>query len=292
MRIVTLEEGMTIVEKGIAKATMIMDGYPSYELFTSEEYMMVYHCVYTMCVQHPPHDYSQQLYERFKRALEETICAKVLPSLMDKNSTPLLIQLLHMWAKYKAMTKCLRGFFTYLDRHYSNNFRNGTIELSLNDLSVQCFHDLIREDRDEKATDRDLLNNVSNFLVEIERGNRLYYDDFEKAILEDAAIFYSQLASEWLFRYSSADYILKAKWCLDAEKERAIHYLYLVTLEKLLKVVHWQMVVQAESKLIEKQKAENNSGSATFQELLLQCANLSLGEGTSASRSQECNMLE
>lgn len=42
MRIVTLEEGMTIVEKGITKAKMIMDGYPSYELFTSEEYMMVY----------------------------------------------------------------------------------------------------------------------------------------------------------------------------------------------------------------------------------------------------------
>lgn len=71
------------------------------------------------------------------------LCPQVLPSLMDKNSTPLLIQLLHMWAKYKAMTKCLRGFFTYLDRHYSNNFRNGTIELSLNDLSVQCFHDLV-----------------------------------------------------------------------------------------------------------------------------------------------------
>lgn len=77
------------------------------------------------------------------------------------------------------------------------------------ELNITCFSLQIRGDRDEKATDRDLLNNVSNFLVEIERGNRHYYDDFEKAILEDAAIFYSQLASEWLFCYSSADYILK-----------------------------------------------------------------------------------
>lgn len=41
-RPITLEEGMSILEEGIVRAKMILDGYPSSALFTAEEYMKFY----------------------------------------------------------------------------------------------------------------------------------------------------------------------------------------------------------------------------------------------------------
>lgn len=37
-----LEEGLSILEEGIVKAKMILDGYPTSALFTAEEYMKFY----------------------------------------------------------------------------------------------------------------------------------------------------------------------------------------------------------------------------------------------------------
>ncbi|KAK3041989.1 hypothetical protein RJ639_002297 [Escallonia herrerae] len=273
-RIITLEEGMNKLEEGIGKARMILDGYPTNALFNAEDYN---NCVYYMCVQHPPHDYSLQLYERFKRALEESISlkhssllviapklqayqfealTKVLPSLMDKNGAPLLTELLHMWAKYKVMVKCLGGFFLYLDRH----FADGKSAAPLRDVSVVCFHDLvfvkfydkcrdcaidlISEDRAEKTIDRGLLKNISSFFMEIGgQGNTSYYESFEKAIIADVSIYYSSLASEWLFRYSCTDYIWKAEWCLNQVNARASQFLYQTSVEKLLQVLSSSLVL-------------------------------------------------
>ncbi|KAK2976045.1 hypothetical protein RJ640_024773, partial [Escallonia rubra] len=207
-------------------------------------------------LKHPPHDYSLQLYERFKRALEESISLKVLPSLMDKNGAPLLTELLHMWAKYKVMVKCLGGFFLYLDRH----FTDGKSAAPLRDVSVVCFHDLvfvkfydkcrdaaidlISEDRAEKMIDRGLLKNISSFFMEIGgQGNTSYYESFEKAIIADVSIYYSSLASEWLFRYSFTDYIRKAEWCLNQENARASQFLYQTSVEKLLQVLSSSLVL-------------------------------------------------
>ncbi|CAL5339584.1 unnamed protein product [Camellia sinensis] len=284
-RRISLEEGLGILEEGIVKAKMILDGYPTNALFTAAEYM--------------------------------NISSKVLPSLQDKNDASLLIELTNMWAKYKVMAKCLGGFFLYLDRHEK-------IDASLNDASVRCFHDLvfnahyhkfhdaaillINQDRSKNSIDRDLLNNAMAFFVEIGGGkNTNYYDNLEKAILADAANYYSRLASEWLARNSSVDYIKKAEWCLDNELQRVSQYLHQTTVKKLLQVVQWHLMDQTASQLIEKQKLENvdattyqewNSHSLVSQwnvlspklELLSGCANMNLGDETSASPSQQCPM--
>ncbi|KAK3012837.1 hypothetical protein RJ639_008616 [Escallonia herrerae] len=180
----------------------------------------------------------------------------VLPSLMDKNGAPLLTELLHMWAKYKVMVKCLGGFFLYLDRH----FADGKSAAPLRDVSVVCFHDLvfvkfydkcrdaaidlISQDRAEEMIDRGLLKNISSFFMEIGgQGNTSYYESFEKAIIADVSIYYSSLASEWLFRYSCTDYIRKAEWCLNQENARASQYLYQTSVEKLLQVLSSSLVL-------------------------------------------------
>ncbi|KAM4108310.1 hypothetical protein ACB094_03G036100 [Castanea mollissima] len=138
-QIVMLDDGLRILEEGIVKAKHILIGHPPKTLFSGEDYMKFYNCVYTMCSQRQPYDYSGQLYERYKMALEESIPSVVLPSLNDKHDAYLLIELLQMWKNYKVMTKCLLGLFMYLDHHFV-----GTRSIpSLNDLAILCFHDLV-----------------------------------------------------------------------------------------------------------------------------------------------------
>ena len=46
-----------------------------------------------MCTQKPPHDYSQQLYERYREAFNEYITTKVLPALREKQGEYMLKEL-------------------------------------------------------------------------------------------------------------------------------------------------------------------------------------------------------
>ncbi|GMY21656.1 cullin-1-like isoform X2 [Fagus crenata] len=297
-RIVMLDEGLRILEEGIVKAKHILIGHPPKTLFSGEDYMKFYNCVYTMCSQRQPYDYSGQLYERYKTALEESIVSVVLPSLNDKREAYLLIELLQMWANYKAMTKCLSGFFLYLDHHFVGR-RNIP---SLNDLAILCFRNLvfsklygsfreaafslINQERNGKQVQQDLLKNVLNFFMEIGDGKIDCYEMFEQSMLEDAASYYSQLASELLCCMSYTDYIQKVVWLLIQEKERAGQYLKQASLEKLLEIVKWKLMGETAQVLIEKQKAESRD-TTTYQDLLSKYADMSLGEGSSMSLSKQ-----
>ncbi|XP_027157089.1 cullin-1-like isoform X2 [Coffea eugenioides] len=244
--VVTLEEGMRRLEVGISKAKLILDGYPPKALFTSEEYMKYYDCVYSMCTQQPPNDYSAELLQRFKGALEESLLLKVLPSLYDKDGAPLLVELLRMWTNYKAMTKCLGVFFLYLDRQcaYRKN------DAPLQDLATFHFHDLICKHIHQRMFSA-------------------------AASLVDTANFYSRLASQWLLCYSSTDYVLKVEQCINEEKARAHRFLCPPSVEKVLWTVHSQLIDQTANRLIEKRRAENQD-LTTYQELLSRCADMSI----------------
>ncbi|KAG6646010.1 hypothetical protein CIPAW_08G163700 [Carya illinoinensis] len=221
-QVVMLDEGLRILEEGIVKAKNILIGHPPKALFSSEDYMKFYNCVYTMCSQRPPYDYSGELYERYKTALEESIVSVVLPSLNDKHDACLLADLLQIWTNYKVMTKCLSGFFLYLDHHFvvRRNFP------SLNDLATISFHNLvwsklygnfldaaislINQDRNGKQVQQDLLKDVlifSTFFAEIGEQKIEYYEMFEQIMLKEAASYYAQLASELLCCRSYTDYI-------------------------------------------------------------------------------------
>lgn len=69
---IELEEGMECVQKGLNKLKIIIEGEP--ESFTSDEYVMLYTTIYNMCTQKAPHDYSQQLYDKYKEAVEYYYC--------------------------------------------------------------------------------------------------------------------------------------------------------------------------------------------------------------------------
>ncbi|XP_066395927.1 cullin-1-like [Miscanthus floridulus] len=89
-RTIDLEEGWAVMQKGITKLKNILEGKPEPQ-FSSEDYMMLYTTIYNMCTQKPPHDYSQQLYNKYRESFEEYITSmKVQNESLAQYATPLL----------------------------------------------------------------------------------------------------------------------------------------------------------------------------------------------------------
>ncbi|KAK3199065.1 hypothetical protein Dsin_022480 [Dipteronia sinensis] len=266
---IPLEEGLLIMEEGIGKAKKIMQGCTETK-FTFAEYQKYYECVYFMSFYHNCNEKSKQLYNQFKRSLEESIETMVVPSLMCQDGDAYLLrQLVLMWSNYKSMASWLYRFFHYLDRYFIP--REGKGLLSLNELTVRCFQDLvfkkfyckfqaaalslINQKRKGLQIDCDLLKNVVYTFVELdEYGQTKYYEDFEQAIPADTFALYSQLTSEWLLHDSAPDYIQK--------------------------IVRNQLVEQPANKLFEKKEAEN---SVISQEMLSKIAAMTIEGGSSVS---------
>ncbi|THU72841.1 hypothetical protein C4D60_Mb04t16460 [Musa balbisiana] len=85
---IDLEQGWEFMQKGITKLKNILEGLPESQ-FSSEDYMMLYTTIYNMCTQKPPHDYSQQLYDKYRES-----CDFPLP---PPFSSPLLLPHLDRW---------------------------------------------------------------------------------------------------------------------------------------------------------------------------------------------------
>ncbi|CAI0466804.1 unnamed protein product [Linum tenue] len=227
---IELEQGWEIVLRGFNKLKNIVEGLPEPQ-FTSEDYMKLYTTVYTMCTQKPPHDYSQQLYDRYRESIEDYITSTVLPSLREKHDEFLLRELVKRWANHKVMVRWLSRFFHFLDRKFCpqrslpllnevgfNCFRNLIAYLTSNIfllnffmmLTWYFFHIQIDQEREGEQIDRALLKNILDIFVEIGMGQMDYYEnDFEDAMLKDTAAYYSRKASNWILEDSCPDYMLK-----------------------------------------------------------------------------------
>ncbi|XP_059297906.1 cullin-1-like [Lycium ferocissimum] len=262
--IIELEEGWKFIQKGIKKVKRIVE--ERQESFSSEELMMLYTTIYNMCTQKPPHSYSQQLYDKYKEALDEYINSTVLPALREKHDAEfMLMELVQRWDNHKVMVKWISRFFNFLDVCFLTRR-----ELpSLNEVGLTCFHDLvyqelsgiainavillIEKEREGEQIDRVLLKNVLDIFVEIGSGTMVYYvNDFEDAMLRDTATYYSRKASSWIVEDSCPDYMLKAEECLEKEKDRVSHYLHVSSETKLLEKVQKELLAVYTNQLLEK----------------------------------------
>ncbi|KAJ9547630.1 hypothetical protein OSB04_020173 [Centaurea solstitialis] len=265
MKIIELDEGWNFMQTGIKKLKKILEGLPEPQ-FSSEEYMMLYTTIYNMCTQKPPHDYSQQLYDKYKEAFEDYISSTVLPSLREKHDEFMLRELVKRWANHKVMVRWLSRFFHYLDRYF---IARRSLP-ALNEVGLTCFREsvyeetkgkardaviaLIDQEREGEQIDRALLKNVLDIYVEIGMGQMDYYvNDFETAMLADSAAYYSRKASNWIVEDCCPDYMLKAEDCLRKEKERVSHYLHSSSEPKLLENVQNELLVIYSSQLLEKE---------------------------------------
>ncbi|XP_009401536.2 cullin-1-like [Musa acuminata AAA Group] len=262
---IDLEQGWEFMQKGITKLKNILEGLPEQQ-FSSEDYMMLYTTIYNMCTQKPPHDYSQQLYDKYRESFEEYITSMVLPSLREKHDEFMLRELVKRWLNHKVMVRWLSRFFHYLDRYF---IARRSLP-PLNEVGLTCFRNLvyqeikgkvkdavislIEQEREGEQIDRALLKNVLDIFVEIGLGNMdCYENDFEAYFLKDTAAYYSRKASIWILEDSCPDYMLKVEECLKREKDRVAHYLHSSSEQKLLEKVQHELLFIYASQLLEKE---------------------------------------
>ncbi|KAL5791749.1 hypothetical protein ACOSP7_000343 [Xanthoceras sorbifolium] len=262
---IDLDQGWDYMQKGIMKLKRILEGLPETP-FSSEEYMMLYTTIYNMCTQKPPHDYSQQLYDKYKEAFEEYITSTVLPSLREKHDEFMLRELVKRWANHKVMVRWLSRFFHYLDRYF---IARRSLP-PLNEVGLTCFRDLvyielkdkakdaiialIDKEREGEQIDRSLLKNVLDIYVEIGMGQMDNYEqDFEAHMLQDTGAYYSRKASNWILEDTCPDYMLKSEECLKKERDRVSHYLHSSSEPKLVEKVQHELLVVFATQLLEKE---------------------------------------
>ncbi|KAL4570334.1 hypothetical protein LXL04_025986 [Taraxacum kok-saghyz] len=273
---IDLEQGWDFMQKGITKLKNILDG-PTEQQFSSEDYMMLYTTIYNMCTQKPPHDYSQQLYDKYREAFQEYITStmndltpmsllQVLPSLREKHDEFLLRELVRRWSNHKIMVRWLSRFFHYLDRYFITRRSLP----ALKEVGLTCFRDLVYQElhgkvrdavialidkeREGEQIDRGLLKNILDIFVEIGMGQMEYYEnDFEVFMLKDTSAYYSRKACNWILQDSCPDYMLKAEECLKREKDRVSHYLHFSSEPKLLEKVQNELLSIYATQLLEKE---------------------------------------
>lgn len=291
---ITAEERLIILEEAIKKAKRFVEGYPE-TTFSAEECMRIYDRVYFLCI-----DYgSEELYKKFVNSFEESIHSTVLPSLVNKEGAALLVELVVMWSNYRKMAKWLCRFFVYLDRYFVD--REGLI--SLDHVVVNLFHDLVfkqlhyrfqdaaltlvEHERQGVDIDLALVKLFIDILSEIRNyGLVNYYQGFESAMLTQASVYCSRLASEWLLQDSSENYVQKAFWCLSQEKRRASQYNCPDLEAKLLQAVKYLLLEQNAMNLMKKKEAEDRGHSTDYQEMLSKCAGLTLQENRPPSSEE------
>ncbi|CAN6197821.1 unnamed protein product [Urochloa humidicola] len=244
-RTVGLEKGWSFVATGLVKIRRAIDGSGG-EGLSGEEYMQVFTTVYCMCTQASPHNYSEQLYLRFKEDLDDYIKSTVLPPLRELQGEILLRELVERWRKHNQIISSEINMFRYLNRYYISK------RSLLQQVSSTSFHDLvfnelknsvtrtviamIDEEREGKLVDLELLKNVLDIYVEIDSSKLgIYKADFEQAFLASARNYYSRKAQSWNLKYSyDPDYMLKVEECLQKERERLANYLHSSTEPKLV----------------------------------------------------------
>ncbi|KAL9274857.1 Cullin-1-like protein [Drosera capensis] len=219
--VIELDQGWGFMEKGITKLKKILEGLDEPQ-FNPEDYMMLYTTIYNMCTQKPPHDYSQNLYEKYQESFDVYISSTVLPSIKEKHDVYMLNDLVKRWKNHKLMQRWLSRFFHYLDRYF---IARRSLP-PLNEVALTCFRTLvyteikgevrtavitlIDQEREGEHIERSLLKDVLGVFVEMGMGNLDYYEsDFEAPMLQDTASYYSRKASSWIVEDSCPEHMLK-----------------------------------------------------------------------------------
>ncbi|CAJ2653878.1 cullin-1-like [Trifolium pratense] len=207
-RMITLEEGLNTIQNTTNKLQNILENFPDPHLELSlcgrEERMNLYSIIYNMCTQKPPYDYSQQLYENYKKIFEDYIKSMVLPSLREKKDEILLRELLRRWSNQKTMTIFLSKGFHYLDRYYIS--RQGLT--SLEEIGFLSFYHLVYDEmhrqvmdailamidrkRAGEPIDETLVNKALTFYLEIgESTGKEEPKHFAETMIKQNAAFYA-----------------------------------------------------------------------------------------------------
>ncbi|KAK1560020.1 hypothetical protein Q3G72_021237 [Acer saccharum] len=172
------DEGWNDMQKGIMKLKRILEGLPETP-FSSEEYIAHYTTIYNMCT-NKPHDYSQQLYDKYKEAFEEYISSTVLPSLREKHDEFMLRELVKRWANHKVMLRFLSHFFRHLDHYFIPRRSLPTLK----EVGLTRFRDLIYNELKDNAKDVIITLCVECLKKQRDRVSHYLHSSSESKLLE------------------------------------------------------------------------------------------------------------
>ncbi|EFH64441.1 hypothetical protein ARALYDRAFT_893584 [Arabidopsis lyrata subsp. lyrata] len=288
-RHIEFEQGWSNIQKGITKLIRILEGEPEPE-FHSDEYMNIYTIIYDMCNQRS--DYSQQLYDKYRKVIEDYIIQTVSPSLREKHDEDMLRDLVKRWDNHKVLVRWLSRLFHYVDRHFV--LRSKIPIPTLDEVGLSCFLDLVCNGYSYSSLFFNpayvFVTVHANFLFQVyhemqstatkvvlalihkeregeqidralmknvldiyvENGMGTYEEDFESFMLEDTASYYSRKASRWIEEDSCSHYMLKVEECLKRERERVTHYLHSSTEPKVVEKIQNELLV-----MVAKNRLEN-----------------------------------
>lgn len=270
---IELEAGWAIIEsRGFRPLANVLDSGGNYRVRHGvsgpEEWNIIYTTVYKMCIQRPPHAFAENLYEKVQQTLSDYLRTTALPALSAVKGEYMLKELGRRWANHKLMVRWVTRTFSYVDRYFVKRHEKGTLE----HVGFMCFKstvfdsicddvrsaalDIVCRERDGESVDRALLKAVLGIFAEMGMGKLdVYTDEWEKPFLEDTAEFYRRASQRWAEEDSFPDFLRKADKHIIDERERAEQYLNHQTKERLQRVCEKQLLVEHQTRLLEKENS-------------------------------------
>ncbi|GMH34701.1 hypothetical protein BSKO_02562 [Bryopsis sp. KO-2023] len=263
---VELDAGWASMQMGIDKLIRILEGDPDVDQFNADEYMRQYTVIYDMCTQKPPHDYSEELYGRYRQSFETYIRTRVIRQFSDMRDEYLLRELHKRWDNHKIMVRWLSRFFNYLDRYYVGRHSLDSLKVvgdltfkelvytTLKDDARQAVLLLLYREREGESVDRALLKNILDLFITMGMDSmECYEQDFEFDMLKATTEYYRVRAAVWINEDSCPEYMVKAEECLRLEEERVANYLDPSSKVKLLQCVETELLANHKGPLLDKE---------------------------------------
>jgi len=271
--IINLEEGYAKVHKNGIEPFIALIERQERQFFRAQDFIPLYDLIFKMCIQRDPYNWSEQMYERYTKAISEYLLTKVGPSFLKARDTydiAFLNEWRLRWKNQKLIVEGLRKLFMYLDRFYTPN-TDGVRELkeqgfwlykehifdNYKKFARQAVLNCIEKERQNEPQDRDLLHESVDVFVEMgynfnNQKLKVYRTDLEKFILDHAAAFYKRQSRFWMDQDSCPNYLKKAEKMLQAEKNRVEQYLHRTSMEPLQKACHQELLKVHQQELLTK----------------------------------------
>jgi len=268
--VISLEDGWKVIQGVLDDLFAILESPDKHKTaFSGDEGKMLFSQAYTkcynMCTQRTPDNYSDELYDRHGKTIENYLKANVSKALKEKRDEYLLKEMVTRWDQHVIMDKWMRKFFMYLDRYYVKHHSIPTLhEAGLEKFRTIVFDQVcsdfvtailgqINKEREGEVVDRDLLKKSVAVFGNMSEKLRIYVEMLETPLLSNTEAYYKNKSQQWIDEDTLPVYLCKAEDALNTERERVDNYLETNTKSKLEGVIVKTLLYEHETDLLEKE---------------------------------------
>lgn len=244
------------------------------QFFKAKEFIKLYDLIFKMCIQRDPYNWSEEMYERYSREIEQYLKEQVVPALnaaKEQNPITFLKEWEKRWRNQVLIVKGLSKLFMYLDRFYTPNtdsvfplqeqgyrlYKAAVFDV-FKDSAASTILGLIQRERENEAQDRHLLGQAVQVFVEMgfnlrDTKLKLYTDELHTKLIQHAGAYYRRVSQSWLEQDSCPSYLERAEARLNEERSRVDAYLNQATLEPLIQECYKHLLHSHQTELLTKQ---------------------------------------